>query len=398
MGYKIPIDKVIVQTTEPTNPPCSAKDMNIAIDKLISLGAISPCDDLPSQFISPIFLTPKSTGGYRFILNLKKFNKSVNTYHFKMEDIRTVLKLISKNAYMATIDLKEAYFLVPVHPTDRKYLRFWFKNLFEFNCLPFGLCTAPLVFTKLLKPLLARLRSQGHTLVAYLDDIICIGPDSNSCKITVNTVLNYLNNLGFVVNFEKSNLNPKQTCKFLGVEINSTTMSLQLPSEKIEKIIKLVKIISSKSSVSIRDFAKFIGTLTAACHAVAYGWVYTKYFEREKYLALKNSGDNYDAKMIIKPYLHEDFLWWLRLGHKAKNPIRHDQFNQEIFTDASLSGWGAACDGEIARGHWSIEESKDHINLLELRAAFLGLKSFCRAQNNTVLLRIDNTTAIAYIN
>lgn len=69
------------------------------------------------------------------------------------------------------------------------------------------------------------------------------------------------------------------------------------------------------------------------------------------------------------------------------------------YTDSSLTGWGAACDGEITRGHWSADENQQHINYLELLAAFMGLKSFCQnCQDINILLRIDNTTTISYIN
>ena len=34
-------------------------------------------------------------------------------------------------------------------------------------------------------------------------------------------------------------------------------------------------------------------------------------------------------------------------------------------------------------GHWSQEEQEDHINVLELRAIFLGLKALCGSESNT---------------
>lgn len=46
--------------------------MKAAIDKLLNLEATSKCNEVKNHFISPIFMTPKNTGGYRFILNLKK--------------------------------------------------------------------------------------------------------------------------------------------------------------------------------------------------------------------------------------------------------------------------------------------------------------------------------------
>lgn len=69
-----------------------------------------------------------------------------------------ITKLIFQDASMVSIDLKDAYFLIRVCPSHRRFLRFRFGNsLNEYTCLPFGLCSAPLVLTKLLKPLLLML-------------------------------------------------------------------------------------------------------------------------------------------------------------------------------------------------------------------------------------------------
>lgn len=77
---------------------------------------------------------------------------------------------------MCTIDLRDAYFLVNIDKNIRKFLRFIFKNtLYEFTCLPFGLCTSPFVFTKVMKPVINALREQGLVLTIFLDDILCVG-------------------------------------------------------------------------------------------------------------------------------------------------------------------------------------------------------------------------------
>lgn len=82
-----------------------------------------------------------------------------------------------------------------------------------------------------------------------------------------------------------------------------------------------------------------------------------------------------------------------------KNPIRSNKYTLEIFSDASLTGWGIYCKGKRAHGFWNAVERESHINLLELKAAFIGLKCFARElQDKEILLRIDNTTAISYIN
>lgn len=76
-----------------------------------------------------------------------------------------------------------------------------------------------------------------------------------------------------------------------------------------------------------------------------------------------------------------------------------EPFSLEIFSDASLVGWGAACQGMRARGSWTPAERELHINELELLATLFALKSFTKGlPNSNILLRIDNTTAISYIN
>lgn len=83
----------------------------------------------------------------------------------------------------------------------------------------------------------------------------------------------------------------------------------------------------------------------------------------------------------------------------GSNPIKTQNFVREIFSDSSLSGWGSFYDGQSTFGFWDIGENKNHINFLELQAAFFALKCFASDLSECeVLLRLDNTTAIAYIN
>lgn len=228
-----------------------------------------------------------------------------------MEDIRTVTRLITRGCFMATVDLKDAYFFVAVNEVSKRFLRFKFQGItYEFQCLPFGLSSAPLVFTKLLKPIAAYLRSKGFIIAIYLDDVICIGNTYKDCLICVTETMKLLVSLGFVINFAKSKLIPDNVQTYLGFELNSKTMCLCLPQTKRQKIKDYVSKVRQKTSLSIRDFAKLIGILCSACPAIAYGWVYTKPFEREKFLALQKSKENYDSHMQLSPHLQPDFSWW----------------------------------------------------------------------------------------
>lgn len=153
-----------------------------------------------------------------------------------MEDLKTVKRLITLGCFMATIDLKDSYYLVAIHNRHRKYLRFKFKKiLYEFNCLPFGLCTAPRVFAKLLKPVSQWLRVRGVISAAYIDDKLIIAPSYNQCLIDVSRARKLLESLGFVLNLDKCQLEPNTRIKFLGVIIDSVQLSFVIPDEKLKE-------------------------------------------------------------------------------------------------------------------------------------------------------------------
>lgn len=370
-----------------------------AINNLLQIGAISECEPCTGQFISSVFLIPKPNGKKRFILNLKALNKFITTDHFKLEDLRTAIKLISPGCFMATLDLKDAYFLVKIHPESRKYLRFIFdNNMYEFHVLPFGLNTAPYLFTKLMKPVVKLLRMAGYISTIYLDDLCLIGNSFRECTENIDITIKLLKGLGFIINYEKSNLQPSTSCKFLGFIINSYKFEIKLPQEKRTRIKTELNKFIHLNRCKIRTFAQLVGLLVSACPAIEYGWLYTKEFERTKFLNLIDN-DNYNKSMIIPEHLQNDIKWWLKGIDKSVHRILTDTYACEIFSDASTTGWGAACETESASGPWSMEERTQHINYLELLAAFLALKVFAKdARNCQILLRIDNSTAISYIN
>ncbi|XP_045446325.1 uncharacterized protein LOC123654470 [Melitaea cinxia] len=317
-----------------------------------------------------------------------------------MEDHRTVTKLLSVNAFMATIDLKEAYFLVPIAKSCRKYLCFAFDGkIYHFNVLPYGLSVAPRIFTKIMKEVMNHLRSKGYRSVIYLDDILCIGDTFSECVRNVTETLNLLERLCFVVNWEKSMLLPQQNCRFLGFTFNTVEMSLGLPVDKRNKISKLINIYLTLPKCTIREFSQLIGVLVAACPAIKYGWLYTRSLERAKFLALQQN-DDYSTKIKLSKDILPDLRWWNNNITSSNNSLRpQDQFMLEIFSDASKTGWGAFCNGNRVNGGWKDSELSLHINYLELLAVFMGLKCFAKnLSNGSILLRVDNTTAICYIN
>ena len=94
-----------------------------------------------------------------------------------------------------------------------------------------------------------------------------------------------------------------------------------------------------------------------------------------------------------------DFEWWFKNVDDSCNSISHGNPNIKIITDASKMGWGAELENSATGGHWAEKESRQHINVLELIAGFIGLKTFAKKKDNIhIRLRIDNTTAVSTIN
>ncbi len=401
-GYTLPF----IRSPRSSNPPrqifsCTEqKDMQASINELIEKGAIKKVTCTRNQFLSSIFLVPKPDGSKRFIFNLKKLNQFLNVPKFKMEGIHTVKSLMTKSCYMSSIDLKDAYYLVSIKTSHRKYLRFeWENKIYEFVCLPFGLASAPLIFTKLMKPVISYLRKQGLLSVIFLDDFLLLGQTYQECHKNVNITLHTLERLGFVINYKKSSLVPSQRIKYLGFVFDSVKWTLSLPDDKRITIAKLCQNVLINPKLSIEALSRVIGTLVAACPAIPYGMLYTKILERKKFISLNRNGGNYQAKVTLEPSELADINWWINALSKSFSPIRQEPFKLEIFSDSSLYAWGGTCKTEVVRGFWEQDEARNHINYLELKAAFLSLKSFSKEVfNSSILLRIDNTTAVAYIN
>ena len=148
-----------------------------------------------------------------------------------MEGMHLIKDLL--HDFLIKIDLKDAYFGIPLNKSSRKYIRFqWERNLYEFLCLCFGLGSAPMIFTKLLKVLIALLSRINVRIIIFLDDMLLMAQTLKGSLQAKETLIFLLQNLGFVINIKKSQLTPVKEIEFLGLVINSVNMTLALPQEK----------------------------------------------------------------------------------------------------------------------------------------------------------------------
>ena len=406
------LSTVFGMTIEFDSPPCQhylpqsvrsvfdAQVIDLEITKLLSKRVIEPTGHSHGEIISDIFLRNKKDGSYRMILNLKKLNQYASKIHFKMDTLSTVIKLIEKDCYMASIDLKDAYYSVSITPADRKYLRFmWQGSLSQFICLPNGLSCAPRKFTKLLKPALSTLHLRGHVSSSYLDDMYLQGKTYRECVDNVIDSVQVVDSLGFVAHPDKSTFIPSQRLEFLGFILNSVEMTIRLTPEKATGLQTACNILLADPSPTIRELARVIGKIVSSFPGVRYGPLYYRSLERNKLTALHANRWNFDKKVTLSPQAVEELEWWANNVIDSYNVLTRESSNYTLTTDASMEGWGALFGTCSTGGLWAAHEARNHINYLELLAAFLGLQVFCHSLNNThIQLMIDNTTAVAVIN
>lgn len=376
------------------------ENLALAVHDLKKVGVIEECEHETGEFISHIFGRPKKDGSMRVILNLKQLNEHVTYQHFKMDTRQMAARLITEGCYMASVDLKQAYYMIPIAEEHRKYLKFkWEGKLFQFTSLPNGLACAPRLFTKLLKPVFATLQSEGHCCLGYIDDTILVAQTKAECEAGVKRMIEVLQELGFLINYEKSVLEPTQKLTFLGYVFDSNEMTITLGQEKVDNIVSACSKLLSKDTTTIREVARTVGLMVAYSEGAELGRLHYRQLEFDKNVALQQNYGDFDKHMHISNEARLDLTWWVENSCKQQCQIWRPQPTQVIVSDASLTGWGGIFESQITGGDWDLQEQMLHINVLEMKGAFYALKSFCKTFKNChIRLRLDNTTAVAYIN
>ena len=244
-------------------------------------GIIEKATHSTGEYISNVFIRPKKDGSHRLILNLKQLNRSVEYHHFKMENLKNTITLMTPDCFMATID-----YSVPVNVNHRKYLRFIWKNqLFQYTFLPNGLTSVSRIFTKILKPVYATLRSQGLKNVGYIDDSYLQGDTFADCDTNVAVTANLFGDHGFLFNQEKSVFESRQIITFLGFVLNSVAMTVALTPGKASKLVTKAKQILGKQSPSIREVSELIGLMVSSFSGVLHGSLFYRQLEVDKTMA-----------------------------------------------------------------------------------------------------------------
>ena len=298
-------------------------------------------------FWSTFFLAPKKTGDWRPILNLKPLNAFIKPKKFRMESLSYVLKFQFPGYWATSIDLKDAYLHVPIHGSHHRWLRFMVQGqAYAFRCLPFGLSTAPRVFTRIVRCIGAALRQRGIIIFQYLDDWLILAPTREEVRRHTTLVLQYLELLGFIVNLEKSNLDPSQVPVFLGAIMDLTNSIVRPTAERVDNLLECVHLMSLAQDAPAVAWLRLLGLMASMVDLVPYCRFRMRLIQLQLLRHFRPSRHPLSTMVPMSQVVLNELRWWSQKSNLTVGmhfPCPDDQV--VLVTDASLLGWGGGGGG-----------------------------------------------------
>ena len=259
------------------------KDQALAtcIQSLLSKNAIERVDNVKSLgFYSRLFLVPKPPQRWRPVIDLSRLNTFLHVEKFKMETPESIRTSLIPGEWVASIDLSDAYLHIPIHPSSRKYLRFCYKaQVFQFTSLPFGLATAPQVFTMIVKEVKLMALSRGLRIHQYLDDWLIRSQSQEEAQVNTQAVVELTQSLGWIINQEKSELKPTQVFSFVGYEYHLDSALVKPTQERWLKLQDLILRLKLKRVLTARCLMSLIGLLASTEKMVPEGRLHMRPFQ-----------------------------------------------------------------------------------------------------------------------
>ena len=243
----------------PVHLPVHQEKRQVLLDGIDTMLAKLALEIVPAPedpgFYSHLFSVTKKTGGWRLVIDLKILNQYIVCPHFKMETANSIRSQLVVGQWVISVDLSDAYFHLLVHPKFRKYLRINVQGVtYQFRAMCFGLCTAPLIFTRVMKALAGYLRSQSIQIHMYLDDWLILADTSQQLLEHAQFVLDQTSRLGCLVNAEMSELVPTQL--FTNLRLGTVRPTLQNRS----KLRTWCQNLRLYQEITVRLFLSFLST------------------------------------------------------------------------------------------------------------------------------------------
>ena len=420
-GFKINSISNFTHIDSDRNAKTTALNPDIVTQKIgqeVECGRISgPFKTSPYKhfIVSPLGLREKKAPGqYRVIHDLSYPYDSSSVNAGIPRDVATVkyssivdairyINIHGRGCYMAKSDIKSAFRIIPIHPSDRHLLGLKWNGFYFFdNCLPMGCSSSCNIFESFSTSLewIIKKFCPDVGIVHVLDDFLFIARTKEQCLKALNKFLLICKDIGVPIAPEKT-MGPIQILPFLGIDLNTLDMTANLPQDKVTKFINIIEESLSSNSITVKKLQSLSGMLNFACGIIPQARAFTR---RLYDLGIGISKPYYRVKMTQD--VKKDLQIWKSylLNYNYKNMLLDFKWISDqdlrLFTDASTTiGFGGYFGHKWFYGLWSDECKLLNIALLELYPICLALYMWSEELSNHCLtIHTDNMAVVHIIN
>ena len=375
-----------------------------AVSELLASGRIIEATEKP-YVINPLTVAINDSGKRRLVLDLRHINihlwKNKSTY----EGTETLLNYLEQDCFLTSLDMKSGYHHIDINKEQWTYLGFSFEenNIqkhFTFTVLPFGLSTAGYVFTRTMNCIIRQARMHGIKVIAYLDDVICVANSQEDSERCTHNVINTFKDAGFIVNKEKSSLNPCQKLQWLGFVFDTIDCKISIPTEKLIRIRRHLSRHLSMTRLSTRQLASVVGKITSLRLALG-NIVFLKTKFCQKVIAEQRY---WEQKLRLTNECKQEIQFWIK-NVCIMNTVGFQKcvsFDRIVYSDASAVG----CGGYIVTLNnsemfvpWAENEKSKSSTWRELKAVSLMCKAYKgEFANKRIKWYTDNANVVKIAN
>ncbi len=321
------------------------------------LGPIPPTH-LPHVHVSKFGVIPKghTPGKWRLITDLSSprglsINDGIDPVmcslsYVTVDQVATVAASLGRGSLLAKIDIESAYRIVPVHPHDRPLLGVrWNNEVFVDAMLPFGLRSAPKIFTAVADALQWVIQRRGVTFIwHYIDDFIMCGPPASSvCAGSLQTTISVCAELGMPV-AEHKTAGPATCLVVLGIEIDTMAGQLRLPLDKLQRLKALLSSWQHKKYCFRKELESLVGLLNHACKVIRPGRSFLRRMIDLLHRADEGMAPCPQHHIRLNEGFRSDLYWWMSFCTGWNGTSFWPRLaapGQAVASDASGS-WGCA--------------------------------------------------------
>ena len=415
-GFRLGVDNTFDRSKRENVSRASPPLMDKLQEEIQKHRIIGPFEKKPFQDLltSPLHVIPKpESKKMRMIFNLsyptghsvndhiKDTQKSVH-YCSVMDVGHHLLEKFRPNgAWMAKVDLSDAYRLVPINQLDWRFLGIKMDGKYYIDrMLPMGAASSCRIFQRFSDALKEIFLSQFKraSVFNYLDDFLFVAHSHADCEEALQAFQGICDSLQVPIAAHKT-VHASRRITFLGLGIDAENYTLYIPQEKGEKAkLKIMRFLG-ESAPRVKSWQSIIGTLNHLSQVVVSGRILlSSMYERLVGILSQKK----HLRRSITRETRQDMESWLNLLHaslerKFRVLATEDSELPPLITDASTSrGFGAVWGTQWFVGRWP-EHKTANIATLELYPIFLAL-SLSQVEDATILIYTDNQALVPVIN